>query len=98
MNNLNDRVVLITGAAGGIGSASARLMVSQGANVIVHDVSEAAVRPLVDELGSRATAVTADLSDAGETERLWNEAYAIHGRIDALVNNAGMYPPAPLEA
>jgi NAD(P)-dependent dehydrogenase (short-subunit alcohol dehydrogenase family) len=97
MIDLRDRVVLVTGAAGGIGSAIARTAASAGANVVVHDVTAAALEPLVAELGSRASAVPADLRDAAATDALWRAAYAIHGRIDVLVNNAGIFPEAPLD-
>ncbi len=98
MSNLQSRIVLVTGAAGGIGSAIARTVVDQGANVIVHDVSAAAVEPIASELGPKATALIADLSSADGTSGLWTDALAVHGRIDVLVNNAGIYPPAPLDA
>lgn len=97
MSNVEPRIVLVTGAAGGIGSAVARTVVAQGAVVIVHDVSMDAVTPIATELGDKATAIAADLTRAKDTEGLWAEALAIHGRIDVLVNNAGIYPPAPLD-
>jgi 3-oxoacyl-[acyl-carrier protein] reductase len=97
MIDLRDRVVLVTGAAGGIGSAIARTAASAGANVVVHDVTSASLEPLVAELGSRARAVPADLRDAVATDGLWRDAYAVHGRIDVLVNNAGIFPEAPLD-
>ena len=98
MSDLQSRIVLVTGAAGGIGSAIARTVVAQGANVIVHDVSAPAVEPIASELGPKATALIADLSSADGTAGLWTDALAVHGRIDVLVNNAGIYPPAPLDA
>lgn len=98
MTSLRNQVILITGAAGGIGSAVARTAVEQGAQVVIHDVNLAAISALAESLGDRATAVTADLSDAAATSRLWADALEIHGRIDVLVNNAGIYPPAPLDS
>lgn len=98
MNTLNDRVVLITGAGGGIGSATARTVVAQGGHALIHDLNEAGVKALAEELGENATPLVADLGDMTATQQLWNDAWAVKGRTDVLVNNAGFYPPAPLEA
>jgi NAD(P)-dependent dehydrogenase (short-subunit alcohol dehydrogenase family) len=97
MIDLTDRVVLVTGAAGGIGSATARTLVRARASVVIHDMPSAALTALDAELGERAHALPVDLRDRGATQRLWRDALAIHGRIDVLVNNAGIYPPAPLD-
>jgi 3-oxoacyl-[acyl-carrier protein] reductase len=95
MIDLSGRVVLLTGAAGGIGQATARTLAAAGAEVLMHDVHLAPVNALRAEIGGSALA--ADLSDAAATQRLWEDALAVHGRIDVLINNAGTYPPAPLE-
>ncbi|CAN5280086.1 SDR family oxidoreductase [soil metagenome] len=96
MIDLTDRVILITGAAGAIGSATARTLVGAGGRVLLHDRDEGPLADLVDELGDAATGLTADLGDAAATDGLWKRALAVHGRIDVLINNAGIYPPAPL--
>jgi 3-oxoacyl-[acyl-carrier protein] reductase len=97
MIDLAGRTVLITGAAGGIGSATARTLHRAGATVAIHDATDAAIGPLADELGSRVHPFWVDLRDRGATQRLWTDALAVTGRIDVLVNNAGIYPPAPLD-
>ncbi len=97
MIDLGERVVLVTGAAGGIGSAIARTIVGANGKVIVHDLDAEATTRLAGELGEVARGLTADLSQPGATAALWEEALAVHGRIDVLVNNAGTYPPAPLD-
>jgi 3-oxoacyl-[acyl-carrier protein] reductase len=97
MIDLTGRVALITGAAGGIGSATARTIVSAGGTVVIHDVTSAALASLADELGEHAHPVPVDLRDRAATQGLWRDALAIRGRIDVLVNNAGIYPPAPLD-
>jgi 3-oxoacyl-[acyl-carrier protein] reductase len=95
--DLSGRIMLITGAAGGIGSATARTLVRAGASLIIHDVAPPALKALGDELGDRAHALSVDLRDRAATRSLWRDALAMHGRIDVLINNAGIYPPAPLD-
>jgi NAD(P)-dependent dehydrogenase (short-subunit alcohol dehydrogenase family) len=95
--DLSGRTVLVTGAAGGIGSATARTLAGAGALVVIHDVSAAALAPLADELGERAHSLPVDLRDRAATHALWRDALAVRNRIDVLVNNAGIYPPAPLD-
>jgi 3-oxoacyl-[acyl-carrier protein] reductase len=96
MIDMTGRIVLITGAAGGIGSATARLLAGAGAHVALHDLDAAGpVNDLTGELGDRALALGADLSDPRSTAPLWREALRWKGRVDVLVNNAGVYEPAP---
>jgi NAD(P)-dependent dehydrogenase (short-subunit alcohol dehydrogenase family) len=97
MIDLSGRVVLVTGAAGGIGSATARTLAGAGATVLIHDVNAAALEPLAEELGGRAHPFVVDLLDRAATGALWADALAVSGRIDVLVNNAGIYPPADLD-
>ncbi len=97
MMDLTGRVALITGAAGGIGSATARTIAGAGGSVVIHDVSAGPLTDLAEELGSRAHAIVVDLRDRAATQRLWRDGLAVHGRIDVLVNNAGIYPLAPLD-
>jgi 3-oxoacyl-[acyl-carrier protein] reductase len=97
MIDLTDRIVLLTGAAGGIGSVTARTLVRAGAIVVIHDVRPDALKGLAVELGERAHPFAVDLRDRAATRALWEDAMALHGRIDVLVNNAGIYPPAPLD-
>lgn len=97
MIHLDDRVVLITGAAGGIGSAIARGVVAGGGKALIHDVNSDGIVRLAEELGEEAHPLTADLSNPVETANLWSRALQVHGRINVLVNNAGIYPPAPLD-
>ena len=97
MIDLTDRIVLITGAAGGIGSATARTLAAAGASLLIHDVNEERLSRLAADLGDRAVAFTVDLRDRVAVDGLWRDAVGVHGRIDVLVNNAGIYPPAPLD-
>ncbi len=98
MDELRDRVVLVTGASGGIGRATARLLVEAGAYVVLHDVrSDDPILELGAELGDATTVVAADLSDPTTVEALWAQALGWKGRIDVLVNNAGVYEVADLD-
>jgi NAD(P)-dependent dehydrogenase (short-subunit alcohol dehydrogenase family) len=98
MIDLDGRVILITGAGGGIGSATARTLSKAGGRVILHDVRATEVEALADELGPDARALVSDLADPHATDRLWRDALEIHGRIDVLVNNAGITPRADLDS
>ncbi len=98
MIDLGNRTVLITGAGGAIGSATARTIARAGGRVVLHDVRAASVEALAAELGAGAHALTVDLADAHATDRLWVDALAVHGRIDVLINNAGIYPAAELDS
>jgi len=94
----SDRVALITGAAGGIGAATARTLVRDGMAVVLHDLRLAGrLEQLVAELGDAAHAVTADLSDPAAADALWNDAMAFRGHVDVLVNNAGIYEAAVVD-
>ena len=98
MIDLHGRVVLITGAGGAIGSAAARTLADAGAIVLAQDVRAEPVQRVVVELGASAHAFVSDLSDPVAAARLWEDALAVHGRIDVLVNNAGIFPAAELDA
>jgi NAD(P)-dependent dehydrogenase (short-subunit alcohol dehydrogenase family) len=94
-----DRVVLVTGGSRGIGRAAVRALHRDGAYVVLHHrASTAAVAALVAELGAeRVHVVPADLAQPGEPERLWAQALAWRGRLDVLVNNAGVYLASPFD-
>ncbi len=98
MIRLDNRIVLITGAAGGIGSAIARGVAAGGGKALIHDVNSEGITFLAQELGEAAHPLPADLRNPMEVANLWTRALQVHGSIDVLVNNAGIYPPAPLNA
>ena len=88
---LKDKVVLVTGSTTGIGEGIVRRFVAEGARVIVHGRNAARGNALCQELGDENTAFCqGDLGEAGYPERLANDALAAFGRIDGLVNNAGL--------
>ena len=94
MSGLHERVVLITGAAGGIGTATARRFASEGARLVLADVDGGAIRKLADELG--AEAVQADVTRASDIAAMIDAPYRRWGRLDVLFNNAGVIRVQPL--
>lgn len=91
MTYLAEKTVLITGATGAIGTAMARALAADGARVVLHyGRNRAAADVLAAELGNGAIALSADLADPPEPARLWEDAVKACGRIDALINNAGI--------
>lgn len=86
----SDPVFLVTGGAHGIGAAFVRLAVARGARVAIGDVDVAAARALAAACGERVVAVELDVCDEGSWERALDAAGAAFGRIDVLVNNAGL--------
>ena len=93
---LEGKVTLITGASQGLGRALALAFAKEGARVVVNARSEESIRPAageVEDAGAEVLAVAADVSKAGDVERLVRETVERFGRIDVLVNNAGLLGP-----
>jgi NAD(P)-dependent dehydrogenase (short-subunit alcohol dehydrogenase family) len=93
MIDLSGKVVLVTGGTRGIGAATSRAIVRAGGSVVAHyGANDAAAQELAAELGpDRCHLLKADLSTPGVAPALWAEAMAWRGRIDVLVNNAGVF-------
>ena len=89
---LQGRVAIVTGAAQGIGEACARRFAAEGAQVVIADVADERGRQLAAELGARY--VHCDVGDKAQVDALVAEVLAGHGRIDVLVNNAGIFKAA----
>jgi 3-oxoacyl-[acyl-carrier protein] reductase len=90
MFDLTNRVALVTGASGGLGSAIARALHGQGAKVVLSGTRRDALDALALELGERAFVVPCDLSDKDAVEKLVPAAEAAAGPLDILINNAGV--------
>ena len=95
MTKLAGKTALVTGAASGIGKATAERFAAEGARVIVNDVS-ASGREAAESIGGAF--ILADLADADQTRALAEQAIRVHGGVDILVNNAGMQHVSPIEA
>ncbi|MCX5479100.1 SDR family oxidoreductase [Kaistia geumhonensis] len=95
------KVALVTGAQQGIGRATALTLAQQGYDLALHFLDdEAAVVALGEEitaLGQRTSRHRADLVDTGAAQRLVEEAFETHGRLDGVVNNAGIFHRATLD-
>ena len=93
---LKDKVAIITGGAGlnGLGFATARLMAAQGAHVAVLDLARAEPASAAAQLGAGHLGVVADVTDKASCEAAIAEVLKVFGRIDALINNAGITQPA----
>lgn len=94
---LDGRVVWITGASRGQGEAEARLCVDEGASVVLGDVLDAEGELVAESLGDAARYVHHDVSDAASWQTFAETATRRYGRVDALVNNAGIMVYKPLE-
>ncbi len=95
--DLRGKVILITGATGGIGDASSRFLARYGATIAVHYHRQAAAaQKLTRAIGNGSRAFKADLSRPVEAERLFRQVLGAYRRIHVLVNNAGIYEPSPM--
>ncbi|MBZ9676228.1 SDR family NAD(P)-dependent oxidoreductase [Mesorhizobium sp. ES1-1] len=88
MNRLQGKIILIAGAASGIGAAIARRCVAEGASVVCADHDLTAAQALADELGGAAAACRCDVTDAGSASDAVDMARQRFGRLDGLVHNA----------
>ncbi|MEE8355189.1 MAG: glucose 1-dehydrogenase [Candidatus Bathyarchaeia archaeon] len=93
MGRLEGKVAIITGGASGIGEASARLFIDEGASVLIADVQDDKGRKLAEELGIRAEYLHADVSRESDVEAIVSQAVEAYDRLDCMFNNAGIAGP-----
>ena len=99
-NNIEGKVVVITGASSGLGEATARLLSNEGAIVVLGARRADRLRSLADELisqGGKAVAMTTDVTQRDQVQKLVDAAVQAYGRIDVIINNAGLMPQSLLE-
>jgi 3-oxoacyl-[acyl-carrier protein] reductase len=87
---MKDKVVLVTGGAAGIGKATALRFAEEGAQVVICDVNEAAGQQMVNELGGGAAFYKVNVTSREEVQKWIDDVVARYGRVDVLVNNAGV--------
>jgi NAD(P)-dependent dehydrogenase (short-subunit alcohol dehydrogenase family) len=97
MSKLKDKVAVITGGNSGIGLATAREFIAQGAKVVITGRNQAAIDAAVRELGSTVTGVLADTADLQHTDALVAKVKALYDKVDILFINAGVGKFFPIE-
>ena len=97
MGRVEGKVVIVTGAASGLGAAGASLLAREGAMVVITDVNEVAGKALADSLGNGAIFIRHDVRHEEEWGSVIEQTLARFGRLDVLVNNAGVVIVADVE-
>ncbi|MHA6909703.1 SDR family oxidoreductase [Ralstonia pseudosolanacearum] len=98
MIGIKDKVVVITGASSGLGEATARALAAAGAKVVLGARRVDRLEALATELGiSEDSVLKTDVTDRGQVQKLIERAVSLHGRLDVLLNNAGLMPSSMLE-
>lgn len=101
MSEIANKVVIITGASSGLGEATARMLAGKGAKLMLAARREDRLKALAESIqtdGGDAAYQVVDVSDQAAVQALADHTIATYGRIDVLVNNAGLMPLAPLDA
>ncbi len=99
-NGIEGKIVVITGASSGLGEATAHRLSEQGATVVLGARRTDRIVSLADEInsnGGKALAIATDVTDRDQVRRLVDTAVEKFGRIDVIINNAGLMPLSPLD-
>ena len=99
-NNIEGKIVVITGASSGLGEAAARLLSANGATIVLGARRFNRIQALAEELignGGKALALETDVTRCDQVKRLVDAAVQSYGRLDVIINNAGLMPQSPLD-
>src|SRR6267142_2398025 len=99
-DGIKDKIVVITGASSGLGEATARRLSAAGAKIVLGARRTKHLDALAGELtgnGGSAIAITTDVTDREQVKALVDAAVRTYGRVDVMINNAGLMPQSPLE-
>jgi NADP-dependent 3-hydroxy acid dehydrogenase YdfG len=97
-DNIKGKIVVITGASSGLGEAAARLLTKEGAKLVLGARRLDRLKALAGELSLGKDAIlSTDVTDVGQVRQLVDHAVKTHGRVDVIINNAGLMPHSPLE-
>ena len=99
-DNIQGKIIVITGASSGLGEAAARHLSAKGATIVLGARRAQRINALAEELsagGAKALAITTDVTHSDQVKRLVDTAVEKYGRIDVMINNAGLMPLSPLE-
>src|ERR1043165_8661169 len=99
-NNIEEKVIVITGASSGLGEAAARHLSQQGAIVVLGARRVDRIQSLAEEIinkGGKALAIATDVTQYEQVKALVDAAVKTYGRIDVIINNAGLMPQSPLD-
>jgi 3(or 17)beta-hydroxysteroid dehydrogenase len=95
MDRVKDKVIVITGAASGLGLADSRVLAGEGAQVVMTDIDPESGQAHANEIGAHF--ITQDVSEEVSWQKVMGEVESHFGRLDGLVNNAGIAPIANIE-
>lgn len=93
---LQGKVAIITGAAGGIGAAAAGFFAREGAQLLLTDADEEGAQRLAETIGDCASALAHDVTSEADWQAVVSRALELHGQVDVLLNNAGVFLATPL--
>lgn len=97
---MDNKVIVITGASSGLGEAAAKLLSEQGASVVLGARRTDRIQALAQEIiskGGKALAIATDVTSADQVQHLVDEAVKTYGKVDVIINNAGLMPQSSLD-